>query len=808
MVEKDNDSDPFQDGEPSLSQHLSNEFGETMDISGETTANSETPSRANPRAWVGRRLGKYQITELLGVGGMGVVLKGHDVSIERDVAIKVLPGELSANKQSLDRFLEEARSAGKLNHPNTVTIFEIAQEGEDHFLVMEVVSGGSADDHIYKSGAYSTSEATRIVIESCRGLAAAHKSGLVHRDVKPANLLLTEDGTVKVSDFGLAKRTQSESLQLTQEGQVLGTPYYMSPEQWESGDVDARSDIYSLGATYYGLLTGKSPFQESGSVAQVMYAHCHASRPDPSEVNPRVPEACGQIIMKAMATKPEERYQSMEEMEKDLNSLYAALSGVGITLPSQSGSFTKPPSPSTNSASSGSNSHRNLLVPGAIVLLLLGLASVGGYLWLRNGSDAGSGLGSSAAAALGTGGQPDPSLVAIAAPTGEPIKVGILHSLTGTMSDSESPVVDAALLAIEQLNRDGGLLGRPVEAVVADGRSDSETFASEAERLIVEENVCTVFGCWTSASRKTVVPVFEEFDHLLVYPVQYEGVEESPNVIYTGATPNQQIIPAVKWAYAFEGKRKFFLIGSDYVFPRMAHEIIKDQLNELGAEIVGEQFLALGSRDVQAAVDQIIETKPDVILNLINGDSNQAFFSALRKGGITPAAVPTISFSIDEEELRHLDTETMAGDYAAWTYFQSIDSPENAEFISKFHKKFGPQRLVTDPMEATYFGIQLWAAAVRDAGTTETKDIRRSMRNQRMLAPEGNVRIDPTTQHTFKTPRIGQVTKEGQFKIVWTATSPEKPIPYPATRTAEEWRAILHDLYAGWGDHWEAPPEK
>lgn len=232
MVKKNTESS--KDDNPESDSQLSNTFGETMDVGGGKTLDLPSSLRSNRKDWVGRRIGKYKITKLLGVGGMGVVLKGHDASIERDVAIKVLPSELSANSQALNRFLAEARSAGKLNHPNTVTIFEIAQDGDDHFLVMEVVAGGSAEDHINHSGAYSVGEATRIAIESCRGLAAAHKAGMVHRDVKPANLLLTENGTVKVSDFGLAKRMQSQSLQLTQAGQVLGTPYYMSPEQWES----------------------------------------------------------------------------------------------------------------------------------------------------------------------------------------------------------------------------------------------------------------------------------------------------------------------------------------------------------------------------------------------------------------------------------------------------------------------------------------------------------------------------------------------------------------------------------------------
>jgi urea transport system substrate-binding protein len=383
--------------------------------------------------------------------------------------------------------------------------------------------------------------------------------------------------------------------------------------------------------------------------------------------------------------------------------------------------------------------------------------------------------------------------------------VGILHSLTGTMAHSESPVVDAALLAIDQVNEAGGVLGRPVEAIVADGRSDSDVFAREARRLIEQDEVCTVFGCWTSASRKTVVPIFEELDHLLVYPVQYEGIEESPNVIYTGAAPNQQIIPAVKWAYAFDNRRRFFLVGSDYVFPRVAHEIIKDQLQELGAELAGEAYLPLGSSDVQAVVDEIVAAQPDVILNAINGDSNIAFFSALREAGITPEQVPTISFSIEEEELRQLDAAMMAGDYAAWNYFQSVESPENKQFVSAFHDKYGPQRVVTDPMEAAYFGVKLWAQAVNEAQSIERSEVRRAMRNQRMRAPEGDVRIDSATQHTFKTPRIGRVQEDGQFEIVWTAAKPEPPAPYPPTRTSEQWRGLLHDLYTGWGNQWAAP---
>src|SRR5262249_51211479 len=272
---------------------------------------------------------------------------------------------------------------------------------------------------------------------------------------------------------------------------------------------------------------------------------------------------------------------------------------------------------------------------------------------------------------------------------GPPIKVGVLHSRTGTMAISERPVIDATLLAIEEVNEKGGVLGRPIEAVIEDGQSDNATFAARAEKLITQDKVATVFGCWTSASRKTVLPVFEKHDHLLFYPVQYEGLEQSPNVVYTGAAPNQQIIPALKWCLTFLKKRKFFLVGSDYVFPRAANAILRDQARALGADIVGEEYLVLGSSDVGDIVRKIGAARPDAILNTINGDSNTAFFRALRAAGVTPDRIPTISFSISEEELSGLSTKDLIGDYAAWNYFQSVERPQNQAFVKRFQDRYG-----------------------------------------------------------------------------------------------------------------------
>jgi urea transport system substrate-binding protein len=386
----------------------------------------------------------------------------------------------------------------------------------------------------------------------------------------------------------------------------------------------------------------------------------------------------------------------------------------------------------------------------------------------------------------------------------QPIKVGILHSLTGTMAISETSVRDATLLAIEEINAGGGVLGRRIEPVIADGKSDWPTFAREAERLINQEHVAVVFGCWTSASRKTVRPVFEKYDSLLFYPVQYEGLEQSPNIIYTGAAPNQQIIPAVKWSFDHLGKR-FFLVGSDYVFPRTANAIIKAQVTALGGEIAGEEYLHLGSRDVAAVVQKIAAARPDVILNTINGDSNVAFFEALRRAGITPAQIPTLSFSLAEDELRRMDAHAMAGDYAAWNYFQSVDSPENRHFVQAFRARYGQDRVTDDPMEAAYFGVHLWARAVAAAGTTDVKEVRKALCNLSLAAPEGIVTIDGDTQHTWKTVRVGKIRADGQFEIVWSSQNPVRPIPYPSFRTRAEWKSFLTGLQTGWGGAWASP---
>ena len=384
-----------------------------------------------------------------------------------------------------------------------------------------------------------------------------------------------------------------------------------------------------------------------------------------------------------------------------------------------------------------------------------------------------------------------------------PIKVGILLSLSGTLAASETPVVDSVLLAIDEINEKGGVLGRKIVPIVADGKSEWDVFASETEKLIVEEKVSAIFGGYTSASRKAMLPTIEKYNHLLFYPVFYEGLEQSPNVIYLGAAPNQQIIPAVDWIFENIGTR-IFLVGSDYVWPRSANEIVKYRASELGVEIVGEEYRILGDQDFAGIVEKIVETNPDAILGLVAGDSNLYFYEELRRQGIEPHIIPTITLSGAGLEQGNLQGQRSIreGDYAAWNYFQSIDLPENQEFVQNFKTKYGSQRITNDPMEAAYTAVYLFEKAVQKAGSDDVDEIRQAVIGQTFAAPEGIVGIDPETQHLFKTFRIAQIIENNELKIIHSSEEPIKPIPYPKYKSIEEWEVFLKDLYDGWDQNW------
>ncbi|OSX55470.1 urea ABC transporter substrate-binding protein [Anoxybacillus ayderensis] len=361
--------------------------------------------------------------------------------------------------------------------------------------------------------------------------------------------------------------------------------------------------------------------------------------------------------------------------------------------------------------------------------------------------------------------------------TSDTVKVGILHSLSGTMAISEVSLRDAELMAIEEINESGGLLGKKIEPVIEDGASDWPTFAEKAKKLLQKDKVVTIFGGWTSASRKAMLPVVEQNNGLLWYPVQYEGMESSPNIFYTGATTNQQIVPAVSWLLQNKGK-KFFLLGSDYVFPRTANKIIKAQLKAEGGQLVGEEYTPLGHTDYSTIISKIKDVKPDVVFNTLNGDSNVAFFKQLKDAGITAKDLTVMSVSIAEEEIRGIGGDVLAGHLAVWNYFQSTDTPENKIFVEKYKKKYGKDRVTDDPIEAAYFAVHLWAEAVKKAGSFDVDKVKKAADGIEYKAPGGTVKIDGETQHTWKIVRIGEIQPDGQFKEVWNSGEAVKPDPY------------------------------
>ncbi len=361
--------------------------------------------------------------------------------------------------------------------------------------------------------------------------------------------------------------------------------------------------------------------------------------------------------------------------------------------------------------------------------------------------------------------------------SGETIKVGILHSLSGTMAISEVSVKDAEMMAIDEINAAGGVLGKKIEPIIEDGASDWPKFAEKAKKLLQSDKVATVFGCWTSASRKAVLPVFEENNGLLWYPVQYEGMEASPNIFYTGAAPNQQIVPAVEWLLKNKGT-KFFLLGSDYVFPRTANKIIKAQLAAMGGELVAEEYTPLGHTDYSTIVNKIKAAKPDVVFNTLNGDSNVAFFKQLKDAGITSKDLTTCSVSVAEEEVRGIGAENMTGHLVSWNYYQTTDTPENAEFVKNYKAKYGADRVTDDPIEAAYDAVYLWSEAVKKAGSTDVDKVKEAAKGLEFKAPEGTVKIEGENQHLWKPVRIGEVQADGSIKEIWSTAEAVKPDPY------------------------------
>lgn len=358
----------------------------------------------------------------------------------------------------------------------------------------------------------------------------------------------------------------------------------------------------------------------------------------------------------------------------------------------------------------------------------------------------------------------------------ETIKVGILHSLSGTMAISETTLKDVMLMLIADQNKKGGLLGKKIEPVVVDPASNWPLFAEKARELLEKDKVAVVFGCWTSVSRKSVLPVFEELDGLLFYPVQYEGEESSRNVFYTGAAPNQQAIPAVEYLMSEEGSgaKRWVLLGTDYVYPRTTNKILRAFLHSKGAtdDDIMENYTPFGHSDWQTIVAEVKQFatagKKTAVISTINGDANVPFYKELANQGIKAEDIPVVAFSVGEEELAGIDTAPLVGHLAAWNYFMSVDTPENEAFIKNWHTYIkNPKRVTNDPMEAHYIGFNMWVQAVEQAGTTDVDAVRQAMYGQMVKNLTGGTAVMNTNHHLSKPVLIGEIESDGQFQVVW-----------------------------------------
>lgn len=365
--------------------------------------------------------------------------------------------------------------------------------------------------------------------------------------------------------------------------------------------------------------------------------------------------------------------------------------------------------------------------------------------------------------------------------TDDTVTVGILHSVTGTMAISETGSVQAEKLAIEQINAQGGVLGRKIEFIQEDGASDWPTFAEKAKKLLVNDKVASVMGCWTSASRKAVLPVFEQYNGMLYYPTFYEGLEQSPNVIYTGQEATQQIIAGIDWVTKEKGAKSFYLLGSDYIWPRTSNKIARKHIEKLGLKVVGEEYYPLGHTQFNSVINKIKLKKPDVIYAIVVGGSNVAFYKQLKAAGIdmTKESPVLLTISVTEDEIRGIGGENIEGAYACMKYFQSLENPNNADFVAAFKEMWGDDMVIGDVTQAAYLGPWLWKAAVEKAGSFDVDKVREASPDIELpTAPEGYVKVHPD-HHLWSKTRVGKAMADGQYEVVFETADLVEPDPFP-----------------------------
>jgi urea transport system substrate-binding protein len=709
-----------------------------------------------------------------------------DQVLDRNIAIKFLSEEFLKKNEVLQNFLHEVKLAARLNHPNLLAILDVCQDGHGCYLVMELLDSKSAGSRLKDDGPYPWPVATRMVADCCSALQVAHAAKAIHGGIKPGELLFSPTGVVKLIDFGWASLLRDEPAS-ADSSIPQGNRLYLSPEQAAKRVVDPRSDLYSLGAVYYALLTGKPPFPVEDP-QELLQAQLRTPVPDPRLIVGDIAEPCVHVLRQAMEKERSARYQDAEEMGNDLAAILAS-------IPSR-----KTMTEEVDLASAPSR--RRFLAGTAMGVLGL----MGGEYYLL--SRAGRRETPANATCVEPSEQTAAAAAAASATARPPIKVGVLHSLSGSLAVSERPLADAAQMAIEELNTRGGVLGRQLKPIIQDGKSQvtaDSAFTRAAANLLEHEQVAVVFGGYGSSSRKFILPYFEKYGQLLFYPAPYEGLEESQQVIYTGSTPNQLGVPAVRWCIDVLAAKDFYLIGTDGIRAHATNEIFMESIARLGGEIVGTHYALVGESRFAAIAKRILELQPQVILSMLVGDSAASFFRALIEADITARTRPVLSFTTSENELAQLEDLSLSGHYVARTRFPEVDPGAEDGFATLFQKKYGLHRPVSDIMESAYYGVHLWAAAVEKAGSTEVNAVLQALTQHEYILGGVRISLDASNHHTWKVFQVGRIRSDNTIEVVHTAEAPLPPIPFPPPRSREDWKSFSDDLYRKWGGNWANP---
>jgi urea transport system substrate-binding protein len=730
------------------------------------------------------RVGDYVVKRILGSGGMGVVFAAEDESLHRPVAIKFLRPELAGTPANRERFIREARAAAAagLHSDYIVPVLHVGVARDVPYLVTPLLLGESLQERLDRTKRVELRPALVIARDAALGLASAHAVGLVHRDIKPANIWLESDRTggpfrrVKLLDFGLARHTAAES-SLTASGMIVGTPDFMAPEQVEGLKVDHRADLFSLGAVLYTMLAGEAPFQGRSAMAVLLAVTSRSVPPIQAKV-PDVPEPVANILSSLLEKDAENRPDSAQAVVEVLDGVLAGLAPSTPMPLSQ----RETPAPFSHATIPG-------LVPKKGITRRRVLQVAGGA-----GLIGAAGLG--AAYFLGTK----------SAASGEPIKVGILYSSGGALASSEVPLLDSTLLAIEEVNRGGGVLGRTLQPVIPDVSSDSHETAKAARKLLTEDKAAAIFGCWLSSALRGVSKEVERHDGLLFFPIHYEGLAESPRVVVMGLSANQHVLPVLDHFTGPLKRRRFLLLGGSDVYSYATHQLIRDWLApRAGVQIVDEMFLPFGTRNVDEALKRIAASGADAVFNTIDGATNFALFPKLRAAGMNADRLPVASVSVTERELGGIGADNLAGHYLAGSWFQSVARPAGRAFLDAFEAKYGRGQAVSDLMASAYISVKLWVKAAEQARSVEPAKVVTAVKGMEIEGVSGTLRVDPDNLHMWRPWRIGRVQPDGTVMVVAESAGSVRPIPYPDSRDRARWNAYLDGLFAKWGGRWEDP---